>query len=81
MGSPEGGYGIPKRPFVVRVPCRRKDFTTVGKMPFLVGGPWSITGCSMESNGECRVSDPVHLEHAVDERGLKAPMHDVTSYI
>jgi hypothetical protein len=35
----------------------------------------------MESDGECRVSNPVHLEHAVDERGLKAPMHDVTSYI
>ncbi len=26
----------------------------------------------MESDGERRVSDPVHLEHVVDERGLKA---------
>jgi hypothetical protein len=26
-------YGIPKRPFVVRIPCHRKDSTTVGKMP------------------------------------------------
>jgi len=36
---------------------------------------------SMESDGERRVSDPVHLEHAVDERRLKAPAHDVTSYV
>jgi hypothetical protein len=30
----------------------------------------------------CRaqVSDPVHLEHVVIERGLKAPVHNMTSY-
>jgi len=38
-----------KRPFVIRTPCHRRDSTTVVKMPFLVCGPWSIAGCSMES--------------------------------
>jgi hypothetical protein len=43
-------YGIPKRPsFVVRIPCRRKDSTTVGKMPFLACGPRSVT---QELDGE-----------------------------
>jgi hypothetical protein len=38
------GYGIPKSPaFVVYIPCRKKDSTTVGKMPFLACGPRSVT--------------------------------------
>ncbi len=35
----------------------------------------------MESDAERRVSDPVHLEHAVNERGLKVPTHNVTLYV
>ncbi len=92
MGSPEvqehpwphtlrwASYGIPKRTVVVHVPCRRKDFTTVGKMLFFACGPRSVTGSPMESDAERRVSDPVHLEHAVIERGLKVPTHNVILY-
>jgi hypothetical protein len=52
-----------------------------GRCPFLRAVRGRSHRSSMESDGERRVSDPVHLEHAVDERRLKAPAHDVTSYV
>jgi hypothetical protein len=74
-GSCRSGFswGIPKRPFVVHIPCRRKDFTTVGKMPFLMCRPWLITGWSMESDGECRVSDPYILSTRLMSVSSKHP--------
>ncbi len=52
-----------------------------GRCPFLRAVRGLSHRSSMESDGERRVSDPVHLEHGVDERGLKAPAHDVISYV
>jgi hypothetical protein len=52
-----------------------------GEDAFFACGSRSVTGSPMESDAERRVSDPVHLEHAVNERGLKVPTHNVTLYV
>jgi hypothetical protein len=70
-------YGIPKRPFVVRIPCPGKIPLPWGRCPFLR----AVRDRSQGARYRAQVSDPVHLEHAVDERGLKAPAHNMTSYV
>ncbi len=48
-----------------------------GRCPFLR----ALRDRSQGARCKAQVSDPVHLEHAVDERALKAPVHNMTSYV